>query len=212
MTFTTEIADDSATRSTRPGGLKPFFVRVLLLCLSTTAAIGIYALLVGDYNETGVCVLVSTLLVGLFCMLSLADLTVLGTRFRAVGAAGIAVTSAALALGLGLIWWPGDGAWDDNWVLVARIFLVAAVVSFALAHAALLLSIDLAGSHALAGLRSATLTTMTVVAVMLCAPVVELELADTDGFWRLVGALAILDALGTVTLPVLARFETRSAR
>lgn len=212
MTLTTQIADNSAARPTRPGGPKPFFVRGLLLCLSTTAAIGIYALLTGSFNETGVRVLTSTLLVGLSCMFCLADLSVLDTRHRAVGSIGISAATTALVQGLFLIWAVDTGVPGDTWFLVARGFFLAAILAFALAHAALLLRIVLPDSGSIAAVRAATLTTMGVVALLLSAPVVESGLADTGGYWRLVGALAILDVLGTVSLPVLARLDARSTR
>lgn len=211
MTFTAETAAEPAARSTRPGGLKPLFVRGLLLCLSTTAAIGIYALLAGEFHETGVRVLTSTLLVGVFCMLCLADVGVLEGPHRAVGSAGISCAGTALVQGLFLIWAVAEDEPGHTWFLVARGCVLAGIVAVALAHAALLLQIDLAGSNALAGVRAATLTTMGVVALMLCAPLIEVDLADTDGYWRLVGALAILDVLGTVSLPVLARFGIQNS-
>ena len=70
----------------------------------------------------------------------------LDTRFRGVGGAGIAAATTALAQGLFLIWAVDDRLPGDTWFLVARGFLLAAIVAFALAHAALLLRIDLAGS------------------------------------------------------------------
>lgn len=212
MTFTAELADNSAARTTRSGGLKPFFVRGLLSCLSGTAAIGIYGLLAGSFNSTGVRILGSTLLVGLFCILALAAVSVLDTRYRPVGVVGISSAGTALVQGLLLIWAVGDDMPGDTMFLLARGFFLAGILAFALAHAALLLRLDLAGSGPIAAVRAATLTTMSFVALLLAAPILHTEIWENDGYWRLLGALAILDALGTVALPVLARVETRSAR
>ena len=190
---------------------KPYFVRGLLGCLCVTAAIGIVALLTGSFDETGARVLGSTWLLGLFCMLSLADLTVLDTPRRSVGTLGIAAAAVALALGLSFIWSLRDD-WNGSLEFAARGFLVSGVAAVALAHASLLLRIDLRGQEPLAALRAGTLTVMTLVAVMFAAPAISFDIADSDGYWRVLGALAILDTLGTVALPVLARFETRTAR
>ncbi|MBA3743095.1 hypothetical protein [Sporichthya sp.] len=206
------ITEPIAPVSIRPGGLKPFFVRGLLTCLSGTAAIGIYAVLVGSFSSTGVRILTSTLLVGIFCMLSLIAVSVLDTRFRSVGTAGISTACTALAQGLFLIWSVGDEMPDDTMFLLARGFFLAGIVAVALAHAALLLRIDLAGSGPITAVRAATLTTMTFVAVLVAAPLVHTEVWDHGAYWRLLGSLAILDVLGTVCLPVLARFEARSTR
>lgn len=207
MNPTAQFADPSAARSTRPGGPRAFFVRALLACLCGTAGVGIFALLTGSFDESGARVLGSTWLVGLYCMLCLADLTVLEGRHRTVGTAGIAVATVAGALGLTLIWMVGDD-WDHDVELLVRSFWFAGVLAFALAHAALLLRIGLDGSGPVAAVRAATLTTMTVVAIMLAAPMVELGIAGSGGYWRLLGAFAILDVLGTVCLPVLSRSET----
>src|SRR5689334_3846435 len=88
--------------------MKNYFVRGLLGCLTATAVIGILALLTGSFDETGARVLGSTWLIGLFCMLSLADLTVLDTPRRAVGTAGIAGAAAALVAGLTFVWSVSD--------------------------------------------------------------------------------------------------------
>jgi hypothetical protein len=144
-------------------------------------------------------------------MLCLADLTVQDTPRRAVGTGGIAAAAAALGLGLTCIWSLRDD-WNDGLEFEARAFLVTGVLAVALAHASLLLRINLRGQDSLAAVRAATLTVLTIVAVMCAAPAVSYDLADTEGYWRLLGVLGILDVLGTVSLPVLARFETRTAR
>ena len=202
MTTTTEPQANEA---------KPYFVRGLLGCLTLTAAIGIFALLTGSFDETGARVLGSTWLVGLFCMLSLANLTVLDSARRIVGTAGIAAAATALMLGLAFVWAIRDD-WNGTLEFEARAFLVTGVAAVALAHVSLLLRIDLHGLDSLAAVRAATLTVLTLVAIMFAAPAISFDIADSDGYWRVLGALAILDALGTVALPVLARFETRAAQ
>jgi hypothetical protein len=207
MNLTAQIAPPA----TGPAGPRPYFVRGLLGCLTATAGIGIVALLTGSFDETGARVLGSTWLVGLFCMLCLADLTVLDTPRRAVGTGGIAAAAAALGLGLTFIWSLRDD-WNDGLEVEARAFLVTGVLAVALAHASLLLRINLRSQDSLAAVRAATLTVLSIVATMCAAPAVSYDVADSEGYWRLLGVLAILDVLGTVSLPVLARFETRTAR
>jgi hypothetical protein len=202
----------TAPRSTRPGGFAPVLVRGLLTCLSLTALLGIVAVASASFGETSVRVLTSTLLIGLYCMLCLADTSVLDTRYRAVGAAGISAASTALAQGLFLIWSVGDEVPGDTLWLVARGFLLTAVVSFALAHAALVLRLDVTVPSTAARIRTATLVLVGAVAALLGAAVVHPELAEGGAYWRLLGVLAILDVLGTACLPVLARLDARSTR
>ncbi|MGQ0843308.1 MAG: hypothetical protein ACT4QF_04155 [Sporichthyaceae bacterium] len=201
MTSTTDLP-------TRSAGPKTLLVRALLGCLAGTAALAIYAVLTASFDETAVRVLLSTLLVGLFCVLCLACLTVLDGRFRGVGAVGMLTATGALGSGL-ILTWGADDDWDgDALPILIRGFLLCAVVAFACAHAALLLRLNL---DRLGGLRATVLACLALVATMLGAAIVSTDVLDAEGYWRLLGVLAILDVLGTVTLPVLARFG-RSAR
>lgn len=203
MTHTT----DRPTASPRPAGLKTALVRSLLLCLSGTAALAIYAVLTPSFNETAVRVLASTLLVGLFCMLCLACLTVLDSAYRMVGAGGTAAATGALASGLWLTW--GTPDWD-SWEIpgLVRTFLFCCVLAFACAHAALLLRVC---GHVLGGLRAAVLACLALVATMMCAAIFNTDMTESDGYWRLLGVLGILDVLGTVCLPVLARLGRKAS-
>lgn len=202
----------TAPRSTRPGGLAPVLVRGLLGCLTLTAFLAIVAVLSASFGETSFRVLISTLLIGAYCMLCLADTSVLDSRYRAVGAAGISAATTALAQGLFLIWSVGDEMPDDTLWLVARGFLLTGIVAFALAHAALVLRLDIAAHSNDARIRTATLILLGSVAALLVAAVVHTELAESGGYWRLLAVLAILDVLGTACVPVLARLDARSTR
>ena len=186
--------------------LQPYFIRGMLGCLTATALVGIGAVLTGSFDETGHRVLGSTLLAGLYCVLCLADLTVLNSRFRAVGAVGIATATVSLAVGLSLIWWTPDD-FDGRLEYSLRGFAICAVVAFAAAHAALLLRIDIRAQGSAAAVRTATLCAMSLVATLISATMISESIVEIDGYWRLLGVLAILDVLGTVALPVLARLE-----
>ncbi len=199
-------------RSPRPGGLAPVLVRGLLACLSLTALLGVYAVLTASFDETSTRILISTLLVGLYCMFCLADVSVLDTRYRAVGTAGISAATTALVQGLFLIWSVGEELPDDTLWLVARGFLLTAVVAFALAHTALLLRLDVLPASPVLRIRTTTLLVLGTVATMLAAAVVHPELAGGAPYWRLLGALAIVDVLGSACLPVLTRLDARSTR
>ncbi len=200
----------TAPRSHRPAPA-PVLVRGLLTCLSLTALLGIAGVLSASFGETGARVLTSTLLVGLYCMFCLADTAVLDTRYRAVGTAGISAASTALAQGLFLIWALGDDVPGDTLWLVARGFLLTAIVAFALAHAALVLRLDLADLSTAARVRTGTLVLVGAVAGLLVAAVIHPGLAEGPAYWRLLGVLAILDVLGTACLPVLARLDSALA-
>ena len=94
----------------------------------------------------------------------------------------------------------------------ARSFLLTGVVAVALAHAALLLRLDLPAGGSSARLRTATLVVVGTVAALLAAAVVQPDLAAGGGYWRLLGTLGILDVLGTACLPVLARLTPLDGR
>jgi hypothetical protein len=179
--------------------------RVAVVCivvsLSLTAVIGIITLLGGDLGQAQSRVMLTTLVVGAFSVLALADLAVAGRRFQWCGYVGIAAAVAGLVMGLYQVWSEselGETFWKS--------FGIATVLAASFAHANLLL---LLGGRRRALLRAGLWSTVGLIAV-LTGMVVALILTDgdigTDAYARILGTVAILDVLGTVVVPVLSRF------
>jgi len=165
---------------------------VTISSFSIAALMGIAALLgAGDFGETSVRILLTTVVVGCASVVTLCCLVVVGDRFEPVGLLGFlfAVTTAGLAL---LMVW-GDS--DDLIENLYRLFGVGVTASLTLAQISLLLG--LAGTRrSIARLMWATIVLAVVVACMVSAMITGYD--ASDDFLRTLGIIGILDVLGTL--------------
>lgn len=166
---------------------------------------GIVALLGGGFGDLQARIVATTLVVAAFGTSALCHLAVVTRAVRAPGFAGLAASVVAAGSALWLVW-GGDGILEsDGDGSVLKTLLVATIVAISLAHANLLLL--LAGRRRTvirAGLGS-TLAAIAVVATMLALPVItDGAVGDSEWYWRWFGVAGIVDALGTIALPVLA--------
>ena len=186
--------------------LRTWVVRITIGSFSVAALMGVAALVTGgEFGETEVRVLLTTLLVGAASVLVLCALTTAGTRARPVGAAGAAAALVMVAAALVLIWGRSDA---DAPMAVIRTFGVAAVLAVTLAQGSLLLTIGPHRSRLVVRLLIGTLALAAVLAVLVCVLVLGYE-PDGSGYPRLLGVVAILDVLGTVVTAALAKFGGR---
>lgn len=176
--------------------LRKPIVTTVVVSFSVAACLGVLALLGGEFGDTQARVLVTTVVAGvesvaLLCYLSLAD-----HRLAAVGVVGGLVSFVATGLALVLTW----GGPGEPWVELG----VALTVAASLAQASLLIST--AGRPRVTGGVALTLVAIAVVAVMVIVPLTDLAPAESGGYWRVLGVVAILDVLGTVVLTARAAF------
>ncbi|UOE42659.1 hypothetical protein [Agromyces larvae] len=189
-------------RTTRLRGIRRGAVIVLVVSLAVTALIGILVLLGSDFGDAQVRVLFTTLLVAGFSSVVLCHLAIAGRSVRVVGFVGLAVSAIALVLGVVTIWvpWtPEVAGWIEP---VGRGFLIAAVAALSLAHANLLLLLAGRRHPAIRVALAVTLAAVAVVAVMVLLPILTEWPSNLD-YWRVLGIVAIVDALGTIVLPVI---------
>lgn len=192
------------------GRVRRLFVGALIGSLCTTGLLGMVAVGAGSFGELEGRVLLTTLLVGVYSVLCLAGLVVVGRRHGWVGQVGIAFTSLALVCGLVLTWGVDEDVWgaDNAWLeFVARSFGFCAILGVAFVHAALLLHLTRRGSEAARAIGGATLVAVGVVAAMLAQLVALSDSGGGEGFWRVLGVFAILDVVGTVITPLVARLD-----
>jgi hypothetical protein len=180
-------------------------VAVILVSLAVAALIGIIALFSGELGETQGRILLTTLLTGGVGIAALCHLAVAGRPVRIVGALGLAVTAIAFVLGLLLIW--NDGGGDLS--ALYRAFGVSVVLAISFAQANLLLLLSGRRRTALRAGLAATLGFVFVATAMEVLPLATDGAIPGDAgdlYWRVFGAVAILDALGTVALPIVGLF------
>ncbi len=186
---------------TTSGSTRRIVVGLTIGSFSLAALMGVLALLgTGDFGDTEARVLLTTLTVGITSVAVLCYLATSETRYAPVGVAGGVAVLLPLSTALWLIWVDtGMNDSDVTW----KAFGVGVVVAATLAQVSLLLV--LAGSRAgLRPLLGGTLVLATILAVLVSTMILGAD--GSDGLWRVVGIVAILDVLGTVVTMALAVF------
>lgn len=205
----------------QPDGLPPVvgrfrraFVRVLICCLCVTGLLAMAIVARASIDQLEFQVLLTTLLVAAYSVLCLGALVSSHGPWAWVGRTGVAFSSLALGNGLLLIWttgadWMSDGTAALEFLL--RSFAFTGILGVAFAHSALVLwAARCAGPIARASL-GATLVAIGVVAAMLADLALFSDGGGNPTFWRTLAVLSILDAVGTVVTPMVARLDRSPA-
>lgn len=186
--------------------LKRYFIIALITSLLASGLMGILVLLIGSFGEIEFRVLLSTFTIGVFSVTSLAGLRNFESEYeeyRRFAILSIIFSIAAMILTLSLIWVNADYfPWKPA--------LVSIVLAVSTSHVSLLLP-----ARNKTQLLN-TVTTITFAAIAFVAAFIILiivaEDADLNEFtYRILGVFAILDVIGTVMTPVLARLVPKNA-
>jgi len=172
---------------------------VTITSFSIAALMGIAALLGSDFGETSLRILSTTVVVGCASVVTLACLVPVETRWSPVSVLGFVVTLGTAAFTLVMIWtesvdW-GDGAYQALGIGVT--------LSVTLAQVCLLLGVSVRRPSV-----SPLVWTTIALSAILAGQVIALIVGEGagDGFYRLVGVVAILDVLGTLVTIALGVF------
>lgn len=187
--------------------LKRLFVIGVVTSLVASALTGIFVLLKGSFDDTDWKILGTTLTVGVFSITSLANLRNLDSEFssyRSFAIASITISVAAFFLAAFLIW--GSGSWDDLW----KFAITLSVLAVSSAHSSLLLPLR-QKNNSQKILVTGTLTFIGAVAGMIIYLIWVRDTDVGDFYYRLLGVFAILDVLGTIVSPILAKFSPTPA-
>ena len=194
----------SSSSSTVVRGVRRAAIISIVISLAIAALLGIIALLSGEFGELQSRVLLTTLTVAAFGTTALCHLAVVARRVRVVGFVGIAASIVAAVCALVLIW--SDLAWEQI-EPVLKGLAVGGIAAGSLAQANLLLLLSGRPQRAIRVALAVTLGSIGVVAVMILVPILtdwEIPGAEAaEAYWRFFGVIAILDALGTIALPIL---------
>ena len=166
------------------------------------ALLGVIALLSGgEFGETQGRVLLTTLTVGIASIAILCALATDETPYAKLGVVAGLVVLWPTVQSLMMVW-GYEPSWDDD--TFYKIYGLGLVIAATLAQACLLLG---NGGHItrIRPLMNATLAIAAALAVIGC---VEIILED-GSWWRVMGVLGILDALGTVVTIAMGAFGRR---
>jgi hypothetical protein len=190
----------------RFGWVRKLLPRIVIGALIAAALVGVYAVIIGRWDETCWRLIGTIVLLVFFSLVSWYDADVSARRAPWFGAVSVALSAFLLLDGLWKIWSPTVDAPHDSgvasWGFFSWILLVA-VTRLGLLHLHLVLNTQRRFTGPI--MSKVTLVTLILVGVLtvaLAAPLVFTAADFTEGYWRFVGAIAILDALGTILIPL----------
>jgi hypothetical protein len=180
---------------------KKFFLTTLIGGLAVSALIGIVIFLIGDFGDIQVKILVTTLAVGGFSLTGLCSSTIVNRKsLEALAVAGMLISGLAfLSIFVG-IWEIIE--FKDIW----RGSVSLSILAVTIAHISLLLLVK-PKSDLIKNFLFITILFISAVAAMLIIPVIG-DMEPEDFYFRLLGVFAIIDVLGTITIPILNTITT----
>ena len=177
--------------------VRPLVLRAVVGSIVAAALVGVVSALVGDFGATSWRLLGTIALFVFFALCCWYDADVSARRSAAFGVTSIAVSIVLLLAGVAWLW-VDDG--DDllHWLWIAFVARVA------LLHVHLLLTNKRRfTTDAMQAVTVATIVLVGALAVLLVLPfLVERRYGYPELYWRVVVAIAILDLLGTVLIPL----------
>ena len=180
---------------------RAFFI-LLMASLVITALIGIAVFIVGDFGDgfgTRAKLLVTTVAVAVLSLTGLASAALYDRgKWLPLSYSGIAASVIAFVLVMVGMWGEIDGSWF--WKLAASV----AIVAFSISQISVLLLGNYSSARKLIrySLYGAIAAIFSVAVVLVS--MIAWELGDTV-FFRLLGVLAILDVLGSISVPILGK-------
>ena len=178
---------------------KRLFALVLVVALCTSALLAIGILLLGEFDETQARILVTTALIGFFSLLALPGGVLLDQgRQAALAWTLIVVCVFTFVVAMNLTW--GDVESDDSWRVAGSATAVAGAFSVAAAVTSRRRETD---TQAIRVLYLLSLGSAALLALMILIAI--WEEVDDDGFYRFLGAVAVLNLLLVLLQPVARR-------
>jgi hypothetical protein len=184
--------------------------------LIAAAVVGVISALIGEFGTLSWQAMGTIALFVFFSLLSWYDADVSAKRSRWFGIVSVAVSIYLLVVGLFKIWLPHRDtvSTDDNGVTVFTYYdgfsdflswvFLAIIARVALLHIHLLLVIyERFQTPAMRVVSRVTFVLVAVLAVMLSLPVLTPGRDYPELYWRIVAAVAIADALGTILVPLI---------
>lgn len=180
--------------------LKKILLRLLLISLSASAFAGIFVLLFGEFRETEVKILLTTLSIGGCSLTGLCSSVIYDTRHRLFSITGMIIAALCFILVLITIWVDAEFLLN-NWKLLE--LLIILTVSFA--HVSLIL-IQPSANKFVSYLKAASISCTSIVVFVLICLIWEIFEED-EYFFRVLGVFAILDVAGTISTVILNRIH-----
>ena len=192
------------------GRVRPIMLRVVIASLVVAAIVAIVSIATANFGDTSWRLIGTAVLFTAFALFSWYDADVSSRRSSAFAVVSFSVSIYLFVAGMVKIWAPartlsdpdGYASWSPfdgflGWVLLALIARVA------LLHVHLVLAIGARLRYrVMSVVTTVTLVLVGTLAALLTLPVLFTWFDVHETYWRAVGVVAVLDALGTVLVPL----------
>lgn len=192
------------------GWVRHLMPRIVIGALIAAALIGVYAVILGRFDDTCWRLIGTVALFVFFALISWYDADISARRAAWFGAVSVVTSVYLFGIGLWKVWSP---TWqiDDRggplgfapWWEPFAWFLLVAVTRAGLLHIHLVLNTQRRFTGPL--MSKVTVATLVLVGLLtagLSAPLIWTRVDFGETYWRLVAVVAILDALGTILIPL----------
>ncbi len=187
--------------------LRRWVVGAIIASFSIAALGGIVVLLSGTWSDTAGKVLGTTALTGLFSVAVLCGVALLGKALQWFAWVTIVISITTLVVLLSQLW--NDFAGGEY---IFKFNVTLCVLTAACAVASLLLLLIANDRQSVRLLLWVTISLIGVGVILSLLPVWQEEIGDQESYWRIIGVVWILAALGTVVLPVMSLLLRRTAQ
>ncbi|MGO4535778.1 hypothetical protein [Leifsonia sp. 2MCAF36] len=191
------------------GWVRHLMPRIVVGALIAAALVGVYAVVLGRFDETCWRLIGTIGLFVFFALVSWYDADVSARRAAWFGAVSVITSVYLFGIGLWKVWMPvyqpvdgGYGA-SDPWWQPASWFLLVLVTRVGLLHIHLVLNTQRRFTGPI--MSKVTVATLVLVGLLtggLSLPLIWTHVDFGETYWRMVAVVAILDALGTVLIPL----------
>jgi hypothetical protein len=181
---------------------KKIFLYCLVIALSLSALIGIFIFLIGEFAETELRLLLTTLTIGGYSLTALCSATIYNRNaLRVFSIIGMGVTAIGFVVTIIPIWEFIEI--DDIW----KTMIIFIILTVAIAHTSLLLQIKPKTKNIKYSMIVTIFFISTVTLMLIRSTLKEYDTTEIEG--RLIGVLFILDVLGTVVTPIFNRIPVK---
>ncbi len=190
------------------GWVRHLLPRIVIGALIAAALVGVYAVVIGRFDETCWRLIGTIALLVFFSLVSWYDADVSARRAPWFGVVSVITSAYLLMAGLAKIWVPlAGGPYDPfayrPWWEPFAWFALVAVTRLGLLHIHLVLNTQRRFTGPV--MSNVTVVTLLLVGALTLGLSLPLALPTVDfgeTYWRLLAVVAILDALGTILIPL----------
>lgn len=192
------------------GRVRPIMLRVVIASLVVAAVVAIVSIATANFGETSWRLIATAVLFTAFALFSWYDADVSSKRSTPFALVSFAVSIYLFVAGMVKIWGPERAPTDpyayEPWSAFDGFggwLVVASIARIALLHVHLVLATGARLRYpVMSVVTSVTLVLVATLAVLLTLPFLLTSLDPGEPYWRAVGVVAVLDALGTVLVPL----------